>query len=82
LGKSLAVQQERRSLRGPDLLIEFRGFAGTGSENNPMDEEPAERPGDINHPGIEQKLPKIVANCRGVRRIWAAKINEENTDHE
>ena len=74
----VADDQERRALRRPDLPVERRRLGRPEGEHEQMEDQPPERPRQLDDPRIEQELAQIAPQRRRIRRVGRPQVGQED----
>ena len=74
-----AVDQERRALGGPDLLVGLGRAARSKGEDDQVQEEPPTQRMNVQDPRIRKKFAQIAANLGGLRRVGRAEVDEQHS---
>ena len=72
-----ARDNQRRTFRQPDFAVRFGGLFRPVDKNHPHD-EPAQRPGRVNHPPVHQKLVQITPHVAHRGRVRRTQIHQQD----
>lgn len=77
----LAVQQQRRALGGPDLLVGVRAAGGPGAQDDAVQQQPAGRRVHVEHARVGQELRQVAPHGGHVGRVGGAEVDEQDAFH-
>ena len=78
LGEILGVGDEGKTLSVPYSLIKLGGLGGTQGQNKAIENDLPFPGGNVDHPGVTEKLAQVLAQSLGGRFLGGTELHEDH----
>ena len=74
----MGKKRGRAASKCPEFTVDFGGFWGPEWNDDSIDQNFTDQPGEVDHTGIVQEFAEIASDIQGGRAIRGAELNQED----